>query len=207
MKDEGRRATNRRRSSHPPAPKPPRTTTSGISNQLTDEESASQARLPPRKVADEPSWTRELEDAEEGELVPQTVADVMTAQPTVLEATQTVSDAARAMRDGNIGNVLVTEGDQLVGIVTDRDLVVRVLAEGLDPSRTPLGTVCSRELTTVSPGDAIETAVARMRESAIRRLPVVEDGRLVGILALGDLAVEREPESGLGDINAAPRKR
>jgi CBS domain-containing protein len=139
--------------------------------------------------------------------VPQTVADVMTAQPTVLEATQTVSDAARAMRDGNIGNVLVTEGDQLVGIVTDRDLVVRVLAEGLDPSRTPLGTVCSRELTTVSPGDAIETAVARMRESAIRRLPVVEDGRLVGILALGDLAVEREPESGLGDINAAPRKR
>jgi signal-transduction protein with cAMP-binding, CBS, and nucleotidyltransferase domain len=109
-----------------------------------------------------------------------------------------VSDAARAMRDGNIGDVLVTEGGQLVGIMTDRDLVVRVLAEGLDPSRTPLGTVCSRELTTVSPGDAIETAVARMRDSAIRRLPVVEDGRLVGILALGDLAVEREPESVLG---------
>jgi CBS domain-containing protein len=75
---------------------------------------------------------------------------------------------------------------------------------------TALGDVCSRDLTTLSPSDAIETAVARMRESAVCRLPVVpvvEEGRPVGILALGDLAVERDPESVLGEISAAPPTR
>jgi CBS domain-containing protein len=131
----------------------------------------------------------------------------MTSQPTALEAIQVVSEAARAMRDGDIGDVLVTEEGRLVGIMTDRDVVVRVLAEGLDPARTALGVVCSRELTTLDPGDAIDTAVTLMRESAIRRLPVVESGRPVGILALGDLAVERDPQSVLGEISSAPPTR
>jgi CBS domain-containing protein len=136
-----------------------------------------------------------------------TVEDVMTSQPTTLNATASVPDAARAMRDGNIGDVLVTQDGRLVGILTDRDVVVRVLAEGRDPVQTALGDVCSRDLTTLSPSDPIETAVAKMRESAIRRLPVVEEGRPVGILALGDLAVERDPESVLGTISAAPPTR
>ena len=128
-----------------------------------------------------------------GELVARTVADVMTSPPTALEAVQVVADAAQVMRDRDIGDVLVTEEGRLVGIMTDRDVVVRVMTEGLNPAETALGVVCTRELTTLSPADAIETAIARMRASAIRRLPVVEDGRLVGILALGDPAAERDP--------------
>jgi CBS domain-containing protein len=84
--------------------------------------------------------------------------------------------------------------------MTDRDVVVWVLAEACDPGKTVLGDVCNPDL---GPGDAIETALVRMRESAIRRLPVVEEGRPVSILALGDLAVERDPES----VLAAPPTR
>jgi CBS domain-containing protein len=158
-------------------------------------------------MADEPDWTRDVDGTEEGELRATTVADVMTPQPTAIEAARGVSDAARAMRDSDIGDVLVTEDGRLVGIMTDRDIVVRVLAKGLDPLTTPLSAVCSRGLTTLSPGDTIETATARMRERAVRRLPVVEDGRLVGILALGDLAVDLDPQSVLGEISAAPATR
>jgi CBS domain-containing protein len=158
-------------------------------------------------MADEPSWIRDVDGTEEGELRATTVADVMTPQPTAIEAARGVSDAARAMRESDIGDVLVTENGRLVGIMTDRDIVVRVLAKGLDPLTTPVGVVCSRELTTLSPDDTIEMATARMRERAVRRLPVVEDGRLVGILALGDLAVDLDPRSVLGEISAAPATR
>lgn len=207
MTTKGRRATTRSPRSKPSTKTRRRTPPSGIANQPSDEERVLQQRLPPRGVADEPSWTRSVEGAEVGELVARTVADVMTPQPTVMEAAQAVSEAARVMRDGDIGTMLVTEEGRLVGILTDRDVVVRVVAEGLNPADTALGVVCSRELAMLNPSDAIETAVARMRESAIRRLPVVEDGRPVGILALGDLAVERDPGSVLGEISAAPPTR
>jgi CBS domain-containing protein len=207
LKNEAPRATSRRRRNPPPMAKPNRKKASGISNQPVDAEKATQARVPSRGIVDEPSWTRDVEGTEEGELLARTVADVMTSAPTALEAARVVSDAARAMRDSDIGDVLVTEEGRLIGIMTDRDVVVRVLGEGLDPASTSLGAVCSRELTTVGPGDAIETAAARMRERAVRRVPVVEDGRPVGIVALGDLAVEREPESVLGTISAAPATR
>ena len=111
------------------------------------------------------------------------------------------------MRDGNIGDVVVLEDGQVRGILTDRDIVIRALAEGMDPSRTTVGEVCSRELTTLSPTDSIAQAVSIMRDKAIRRLPVVEGGRPVGIVSLGDLAVEREPDSALGGISAAPPNR
>ena len=206
-----RSGTSTHQSTHsrrkPPAATKTRKPRSGISNHPMDVEAATQRRVPPRGAADEPSWIRDVEGAEVGEFVARTVADVMTSPAIIMEAVQVVSDAARAMRDGDIGNVLVTEEGRLVGILTDRDVVVRVLAEGLNPAQTALGVVCSRDLTTLAPGDAIESAVARMREGAIRRVPVVEDGRPVGILALGDLAVERDPASVLGQISATPPTR
>ena len=88
--------------------------------------------------------------------------------------------------------------------MTDRDIVVRLVAEARDPASTPLADLCSHPLVTVTPADSIEQAVQLMRSKAIRRLPVVEGGQAVGIVSLGDLAVERDPGSALGEISAAP---
>jgi CBS domain-containing protein len=184
-----------------------RTAGTGISNQPTAEENASQAAVPPRGGATEPSWTRQVGEAEEGELMARTVRDVMTVEPTALDLGASVTDATRAMRDGNIGDVLVTEAGRLVGILTDRDVVVRVVAEGRDASRTLVGDVCSRRLATLDASDAVDTAVAKMREASVRRLPVVEGDQLVGIVALGDLAMERAPNSVLGAISTATPTR
>jgi CBS domain-containing protein len=137
----------------------------------------------------------------------QYLREIMTQKPVTVEATDTVVAAARSMRDGNIGDVVVVDNDQIQGILTDRDIVVRALAEGRDPARTTVGEICSRELTTLSPNDAIGDAEKTMRARAIRRLPVVEGGRPVGIVSLGDLAVERNPDSTLGGISAAPPNR
>jgi len=88
--------------------------------------------------------------------------------------------------------------------VTDRDIVVRGLAEGMDPTNTPVSKVCSAELTVVSPDDTVDDAVNLMRDHAVRRLPVVEDGRAVGIVAIGDLARMRDGDSPLAAISSAP---
>jgi CBS domain-containing protein len=136
--------------------------------------------------------------------MPQRIHDVMTPNPVSLQGTASVREAARAMRDQDIGDVIVIENNQICGIVTDRDIVVRTVAEARDPAATTLADICSHALTTVSPDDSIEQAVRLMREKAIRRLPVVEGGRAVGIVSLGDLAIERDPESALGEISAAP---
>lgn len=133
-----------------------------------------------------------------------TVQDVMTPNPTVLEAQTSLQDAARRMRDGEIGDVLVTADGRLCGIVTDRDIVVRAVADRLDLGRTTLGDVCTAEPVTVAPTDTITAAVDVMRTHAIRRLPVTRDGEAVGIVSLGDLAVDRDPNSALADISAAP---
>jgi CBS domain-containing protein len=129
---------------------------------------------------------------------------VMTEPPVTAASSETIAQAARKMRDAGIGDVIVLEGSQVCGIVTDRDLVIRGIAEGRQPDETPIADVCSRELTTVTPDDTIDHAVSLMRDRAIRRLPVVEDGRPVGVVSLGDLAVERDPKSALGQISAAP---
>lgn len=131
------------------------------------------------------------------------IRDVMTKDPQILPASASLVDAARLMRDEDIGPVIVVEGDQVVGIVTDRDIVVRAVAEDRPPSGTTVADVASRDLTTVSPDDSLDDAVRLMRERAVRRLPVVEAGKPVGIVALGDLAVERDPDSALADISAA----
>jgi len=134
----------------------------------------------------------------------QSIRDVMTTRPVTLPATSLVVDAARAMRDADIGDVIVVEDNRICGIVTDRDITVRGVAEGRDIARLKLADICSRVLTTVSPQDSVDDAVRLMRENAVRRLPVVEGGKPVGVVSLGDLAVTQDPHSALGNISAAP---
>lgn len=131
------------------------------------------------------------------------IRDVMSPIPMGLTLDATVSDAAELMRREDIGDVIVLEEDRLYGILTDRDIVVRVVAEGREPSETRLGDVCSRELTTVSPEGSVGEAVRLMREKAIRRLPVVEGDEVVGVLTLGDIAVQRDSRTAIADISAA----
>jgi CBS domain-containing protein len=131
------------------------------------------------------------------------VREVMTKSPVTLMANTPMQEAARRMRDESIGAVIVMKDGQLCGIVTDRDLAIRGVAEGHVPAGTPIGQICSQELVSVEPDAAIEEAVELMRSKAVRRLPVVEDGRPVGIVSIGDLALESDPRSALADISAA----
>ncbi|POX54467.1 CBS domain-containing protein [Streptomyces sp. Ru71] len=133
----------------------------------------------------------------------QHVRDIMTADPVTVEPQASVTSVARLMRDQDLGAVLVTDGDDLRGLVTDRDLVVRALAEGGDPEQTTVARACSDDLVTVGPDDELNVAVQVMREHSVRRVPVVDHGHPVGIVSLGDLAMERDPDSALGDISAA----
>jgi CBS domain-containing protein len=137
-------------------------------------------------------------------MMTQTVQEVMTPSPIALSAEATVQDAAQQMRDASIGDVLVKDNGDLCGIVTDRDIVLRVVAEGRDPGSTTLRDVCSHDLVTIEQDESADEAVRLMRERDIRRLAVVEGGQPVGIVTLGDLAAERDPNSALGDISSAP---
>jgi CBS domain-containing protein len=130
----------------------------------------------------------------------------MTANPIVLPSTTTAMEAARAMRNANIGDVIVSDQDngKIYGIVTDRDLVLRVVAEGKDPRSTVLKNICSKEVASLSPSQTTDDAVKMMSERAIRRLPVVEGSKVLGIVSLGDLAQKLDRRSALGQISAAP---
>ena len=109
------------------------------------------------------------------------------------------------MEKSHIGDVIVLdESSEVCGIVTDRDIALRVVAQGRDPAGTKLGEVCSRDLESLTPDDTVGDAVRLMTEKAIRRLPVTEGGKPVGIVSLGDLAATEDPESGLADISEAP---
>jgi CBS domain-containing protein len=132
--------------------------------------------------------------------------DAMTTKPASLPASASVSDAARQMRELNIGDVLVEQEGRLMGIVTDRDIVVRVVAEGRDVT-SKLGDIVSSEVVCITPAESADDAIHLMRERALRRVPVVENGRPVGIVSLGDLAGERDPRSVLGEISNAPPNR
>ncbi|HEY8583861.1 MAG TPA: CBS domain-containing protein [Capillimicrobium sp.] len=132
-----------------------------------------------------------------------TVNEVMTHDPVVVEPSTTLTEAARFMRDSDVGPLLVAEGGSLTGIVTDRDIVVRAIADGRDPSSTKVSDVVTGSVTTVTPDQSASDAARIMREQDVRRLPVVQDGRPVGIVAIGDLAVELDDESALADISAS----
>lgn len=133
-----------------------------------------------------------------------TVRDLMTTEVTTLPVETTIDKAAAAMRNGDIGDVLVADADRLIGVVTDRDIVIRALADGRDPATTTLGSIVSKELVTVGPDDRAADAARLMRDRAVRRVLVVDDlGGLLGILSIGDLAADIDPESVLGGISAA----
>jgi len=133
----------------------------------------------------------------------QTVEEIMTRDPRTVNGSDTVTDAARLMRDSDIGDVIVVDDGQVSGIVTDRDIVIRGVAEGRDPDSTEVSDVHTASVETIEPDASVDDAVSLMREKDIRRLPVAKNGRPVGIVSLGDLAVEREPDSALADISAA----
>lgn len=133
------------------------------------------------------------------------VRDVMSPGAVAVEPMTTLEDAARVMREQNVGDVLVAYDCDLFGVLTDRDIVVRAVAYGSDPHTTTAGSVCTRPpVVTLSPDDTTDRAAELMRQYAVRRLPVVEHGGCpVGMVSLGDLAVTEEPESTLADIRKA----
>lgn len=132
-----------------------------------------------------------------------TVAESMTADPKTIGVHQSVREAAELMKAHDIGDLVVVDGDQVVGIVTDRDIVVRCLAEG-GSGDDEIGKACSSDVVTVESDSHVADAVNLMRERAVRRVPVTEGGALVGIVSLGDLAVDHDPTSVLADISAEP---
>jgi CBS domain-containing protein len=130
------------------------------------------------------------------------VSDVMTAAPVGVYYSQTIGETARIMRDTQVGAVLVVSDGALSGVVTDRDLVVRGLAEGEGPD-SPVGPLCSGDLVGVAADADVEEAEQLMREHAVRRLPVITDGQVVGIVSMGDLAVTAEADSPLAAVSRA----
>jgi CBS domain-containing protein len=129
------------------------------------------------------------------------VRDVMTENPESVEPGASIEDAAKKMKEGGFGALLVVDGDDLKGIVTDRDIVVNAIAEG--NTDASVEDVCSSDTTTIEPDADIKDAIAQMREADVRRLPVVENGDPVGIVSLGDLAIEADDDSALKDISQA----
>ena len=124
-----------------------------------------------------------------------TVKDVMTSGPTSIASDAMVVEAARRMLSEDVGSLPVVDGDQVVGMITDRDVVLQVVAKDLDANKVPVSTVCSESPVTAEADESLDDALAKMAKEQLRRLPVVSDGRLVGILAQADIARTARPES------------
>ena len=126
------------------------------------------------------------------------IRDAMTSNPRGVEVNTPVAEAARLMKTEDVGSLPVVEGDRLVGMVTDRDIVIRVVAEGNDVQSATVGEIASKDLVTIDPQQELDEALRLMAQHQVRRLPVVEeDGRLVGILAQADVAQEgRDAKTG-----------
>jgi CBS domain-containing protein len=123
-----------------------------------------------------------------------TVKDAMTAKPVTVDRTTSAAEAANLMAKGEFGPLPVVEGSKLIGIVTDRDLVIRVMAKGRDPKETPVGDVCTEDPVAVPADEGLDEAIGLMERHQVRRLPVVKEGRLVGMLSQADLAREQPHE-------------
>jgi CBS domain-containing protein len=125
------------------------------------------------------------------------VRDAMTESPHSIGASASVVEAARLMREQHIGSLPITDDEKLVGMITDRDITTRVVAEAADPKTTSVADVYSRDLISVEPDNDLEQALQLMARHQVRRLPVVENGRLVGIVAQADIALsENETKTG-----------
>lgn len=127
------------------------------------------------------------------------IREIMTTNVEVAEPDDTLDEIATMMRDQDVGSIPVVEGDALIGIITDRDIVVRCVAEGKNPSEIAADEIISGDLRTVEPDDDVEEALRIMSEMQIRRLPVLTGGRLVGMLSIGDLAVKTNDEELVAD--------
>ena len=127
------------------------------------------------------------------------VKELMTERPATCETSASVVDAAKLMARQDVGPVPVVESDRLVGLVTDRDIAVRVVAEGRDPKSTTVGEIASKDLATVTPDDDLEQALTLMAKRQVRRLPVVDGDRVVGIVAQADVA-RRVEEARTGEV-------
>jgi CBS domain-containing protein len=136
------------------------------------------------------------------------ISDVMTPDVVSVQLHDTLADAARAMREHDIGDVIVLNGEQLFGIVTDRDIVVRGIAEGFQPDVTEVKDIASKYIRSISPEDYVDDAMQVMKDNAIRRLPVVaENGKVIGVVSLGDVVIHEESGIPVADISAAPPNR
>jgi CBS domain-containing protein len=124
------------------------------------------------------------------------VRDAMTEDPHSIGASASVVEAARLMREQHIGSLPVTEDERLVGMITDRDITTRVVAESAVPAKTSVGDVHSRDLISVEPNNDLEEALQLMARHRVRRLPVVENGRLVGMVAQADIALKDNERTG-----------
>jgi CBS domain-containing protein len=134
----------------------------------------------------------------------QSIREIMTADPRTVETGATVAEAARAMRDGDVGSVVVIENGAVAGILTDRDIAVRVVAQGLDPDATRVSEVATMRPVTLTVDQSVDDAIRLVREQNVRRIIVLQDGRAAGIVSLGDLAIERDTDSALADIASEP---
>ena len=131
-----------------------------------------------------------------------TVRDVMTPGPIGVDYWQSIGEAARTMRDWGVGAVLVVRNGSLYGVVTDRDLVIRAVAEARAADE-PVGPLSSGNLVGVDANADADEAARLMRQHAVRRLPALEDGQVTGIVSLGDLALRDDPASVLAELSPA----
>ncbi|HEX9042117.1 MAG TPA: CBS domain-containing protein [Trebonia sp.] len=130
------------------------------------------------------------------------VRDIMTPAPVGVYYSQTIGETARVMRDSQVGAVLVVNDGALAGLVTDRDLVIRGLADGMGPD-SPVGPLCSGDLIGVTADADLAQAAQLMRENAVRRLPVINEGQVVGIVSMGDIAISEDAGSALAAVSRA----
>lgn len=133
----------------------------------------------------------------------QMVRDVMTKDPVKMSSDSSVVDAAKAMSDMRIGSVVVMDKDKPCGIVTDRDIAVRAVATGSDPKSTKLADICSHDLTAIRPDQSLDDAIQLMKSHDVKRVVVMTDSKLEGIVSLGDLTVRGEGEDVHKDISKA----